>query len=79
MNTLAHQQVSPIRNIVKDPRYGRNSELPGEDPFLTAQYAINYVKGCQQVSNKPGGKPFPKMLAYLKHYTACKSDERKEI
>ena len=34
----------PNINIVKDPRYGRNSEVPGEDPFVTAQYAVNYVQ-----------------------------------
>ena len=27
----------PNINVVKDPRYGRNSELPGEDPVLTAE------------------------------------------
>ena len=25
----------PNLNIIRDPRYGRNSELPGEDPMLT--------------------------------------------
>ena len=55
----------PKINLVKDPRYGRNSELPGEDPFLSGSYATSYVQGMQQVS---GGQQ--KMLAYLKHYTA---------
>ena len=27
--------AGPNINMVKDPRYGRNSELAGEDPFLT--------------------------------------------
>ena len=44
--------------------------MPGEDPFLSGQYAINYIRGCQQVSKNPQDKPFPKMLSYLKHYTA---------
>ena len=30
------------------------------------EYAVHYVQGCQQVSNKTGDKPFPKMLSYLK-------------
>ena len=55
----------PNINLVKDPRYGRNSELPGEDPFLSGSYATSFVQGMQQLS---GGQQ--KMLAYLKHYTA---------
>ena len=29
------------------PRYGRNSELPGEDPMLTAEYGIAVVNAMQ--------------------------------
>ena len=60
----------PNINVVKDPRYGRNSELPGEDPVLTGEYAVNYVKGMQQTKTGKGGKPVLKMLSSLKHYTA---------
>ena len=60
----------PNINVVKDPRYGRNSELPGEDPVLTAEYAVSYVQGMQQVKAGKGGKPVMKMLSSLKHYTA---------
>jgi len=56
----------PNMNIVRDPRFGRNSELPGEDPLLTGSYATEYVKGQQQRD----AKGFLKMRAYLKHYTA---------
>ena len=55
----------PNINTIKDPRYGRNSELPSEDPFLSGQYAVHYVRGMQQVSSG-----HLKMLSYLKHYTA---------
>lgn len=60
----------PNINVIKDPRYGRNSELPGEDPVLTAEYAVNYVQGMQQIKVGKGGKPVMKMLSSLKHYTA---------
>ena len=60
----------PNINVIKDPRYGRNSELPGEDPVLTGEYAVNYVKGMQQTKTGKGGKPVLKMLSSLKHYTA---------
>ena len=58
----------PNINLVKDPRYGRNSELPGEDPFLSGSYAVEYLRGLQQVSN--GTRHHLKVLAYVKHYTA---------
>lgn len=61
----------PNINLVKDPRYGRNSELPGEDPLLSGTYAAHYVQGMQQTApGKLSGRPQLKMLAYLKHYTA---------
>lgn len=56
----------PNINTVKDPRYGRNSELPSEDPFLSGTYAAEYTAGMQQRDKKG----FLKMLAYAKHYTA---------
>ena len=41
-----------------------------EDPVLTGEYAVNYVKGMQQTKTGKGGKPVLKMLSSLKHYTA---------
>ncbi|XP_046550191.1 probable beta-D-xylosidase 2 [Haliotis rubra] len=38
---------SPVINIVRDPRWGRNQETYGEDPFLTGVLAANFVKGLQ--------------------------------
>ncbi|XP_046550186.1 probable beta-D-xylosidase 2 [Haliotis rubra] len=38
---------SPVINIVRDPRWGRNQETYGEDPFLTGVFAANFVKGLQ--------------------------------
>eukprot|EP00977_Amphora_coffeiformis_P012848 scaffold3255_cov158-Amphora_coffeaeformis.AAC.7 len=47
-------------NDTLDPRWGRNQEVPGEDPFLTSRFAIQYVKGLQQVhyeDAQPGHQP----------------------
>lgn len=33
----------PNLNMIRDPRYGRNSELPSEDPFLTAGEKVDDV------------------------------------
>ena len=65
-NKVALSAYGPNVNLVKDPRYGRNSELPGEDPYLSGEYAAAYVQGLQQP--QPGGEL--KILAMLKHYTA---------
>jgi hypothetical protein len=49
-------------------RFGRVSELPGEDPVLTGAYAVEMVRGMQQ------GESYPRYLkvgAALKHFTAC--------
>mmetsp|Transcript_412 Transcript_412/g.589 ORF Transcript_412/g.589 Transcript_412/m.589 type:complete len:766 (-) Transcript_412:179-2476(-) len=56
----------PNINILRDPRFGRASELPGEDPFLNGAYAAEYVKGMQQVDENG----YHKMNSYLKHFTA---------
>lgn len=56
----------PNMNQPRDPRFGRTSELPGEDPYLSGQYATNMVRGMQE----PDTSGRPKILAYLKHFTA---------
>jgi beta-glucosidase len=38
---------SPNVNIFRDPRWGRGQETYGEDPFLTAQLGVAYVRGLQ--------------------------------
>ena len=38
--------------------------------MLTAEYATSYVGGMQQTKTGKNGKPYLKMLSYLKHYTA---------
>jgi beta-glucosidase-like glycosyl hydrolase len=56
----------PNINLARDPRWGRNSEVPSEDPFLTGSYAVGYVQGMQ-VGDDP---KYLKMIAGLKHYAA---------
>jgi beta-glucosidase-like glycosyl hydrolase len=57
----------PNINQQRDPRYGRSSELPGEDPYLAGQYAASMVRGMQEPTDLHGR---PKVLAYLKHFAA---------
>jgi beta-D-xylosidase 4 len=42
---------SPTINMQRDPRWGRNQEVPGEDPYLTSQYAIAFVNGLQSMDD----------------------------
>ena len=38
---------SPNVNIFRDPRWGRGHETYGEDPYLTGQMGVQFVKGLQ--------------------------------
>lgn len=63
---LGFTGFGPNINIARDPRFGRNSELPGEDPLLTGTYAAQYLHGLQQEDDNG----FVRMISYLKHFTA---------
>ncbi|KAG8147654.1 hypothetical protein E2320_022631, partial [Naja naja] len=52
---------SPVLNIMRHPLWGRNQETYGEDPFLTTQLGIAFVKGLQ------GDHP-----RYIKANAGCK-------
>ena len=32
---------------MRDPRWGRNIETAGEDPFASGEYAVNFVQGFE--------------------------------
>jgi beta-glucosidase len=53
---------SPNINIFRDPRWGRGQETYGEDPFLTGQLAVHFIRGIQ------GDDPdHPRAIATPKH------------
>jgi beta-glucosidase len=53
---------SPNINIFRDPRWGRGQETYGEDPFLTGQLAVRFIRGIQ------GDDPdHPRAIATPKH------------
>jgi len=54
---------SPNINIFRDPRWGRGQETYGEDPYLTGQMAVQFIKGLQ--GNNP---KYFKVIATAKHY-----------
>lgn len=61
---------SPNINIFRDPRWGRGQETYGEDPFLTGQLGIGFVRGLQ------GSDPrYLKTVATVKHFAVHSGPE----
>ncbi len=56
---------SPTINMSRDPRWGRAEETYGEDPFLAARLAQNFIRGMQ--GNDP---KYLKTVSTVKHF-AC--------
>jgi len=62
---------APVINLAREPRWARNIETPGEDPYLTGEYAEYYTKGMQQDPGAPGQLM---ASACCKHYVANSMD-----
>ena len=61
---------SPNINIFRDPRWGRGHETYGEDPYLTGQMGLQFVRGLQ------GDDPdYLKVVATAKHYAVHSGPE----
>ena len=56
---------SPTVNMARDPRWGRTPETYGEDPYLTGQIGLAFVRGLQ--GNNPR---YIKCIATPKHFAA---------
>lgn len=61
---------SPNINIFRDPRWGRGQETYGEDPYLTAQMGIAFVKGMQGDDSH-----YLKTVATSKHFAVHSGPE----
>lgn len=61
---------SPNINIFRDPRWGRGMETYGEDPFLTGEIGVQFVKGLQ--GNDPR---YLKTIATPKHFAVHSGPE----
>jgi beta-glucosidase len=62
----AHQALTPVVDVARDPRWGRTEETFGEDPYLTTRLSVASVKGLQ------GDATFDEkehVIATLKHMT----------
>ncbi|MFD6680187.1 MULTISPECIES: beta-xylosidase/alpha-l-arabinosidase [Micromonospora] len=48
MRTLGvHQGLSPVLDVIRDPRWGRVDECIAEDPYLVGTIGTSYVRGLQ--------------------------------
>jgi beta-xylosidase len=63
----AHQALTPVVDVARDPRWGRVEETFGEDPFLNTQLGIAAVRGFQGDRKFRGKK---NLIATLKHFAA---------
>ncbi|MDR2467135.1 MAG: glycoside hydrolase family 3 C-terminal domain-containing protein [Prevotellaceae bacterium] len=61
---------TPNINLFRDPRWGRGQETYGEDPYLTGELAVPFVKGLQ------GDHPqYLKLVATVKHFAVHSGPE----
>ena len=65
---------SPTINVARDPRWGRTLETPGEDPDMVGRYAVQFVRGLQdidghEITEDPNTRPL-KVSSCCKHYAA---------
>ena len=61
---------APNINIFRDPRWGRGHETYGEDPYLTAQLGLAFIRGMQ------GPDPDrPNVIATPKHFAVHSGPE----
>ena len=61
---------TPNINIFRDPRWGRGMETYGEDPFLTGELGVAYIKGLQGDDPK-----YLKLVATAKHFAVHSGPE----
>jgi beta-glucosidase len=67
--TGSHQGLSPVLDVVRDPRWGRTEETYGEDPHLVAQMGVAFVRGLQGETLRDG------VVATAKHFVGYGASE----
>ena len=65
----AHQGLSPVLDVCRDPRWGRLEETYGEDPYLVVQMGIAFVRGLQ------GDELADGVVATAKHFVGYGASE----
>ena len=65
----AHQGLSPVLDVCRDPRWGRTEETFGEDPHLVASMGVAFVRGLQSGDLRQG------VIATAKHFVGYAASE----
>ncbi len=65
----AHQGLSPVLDVCRDPRWGRTEETFGEDPYLVARMGVAFVRGLQGEDLRQG------VIATAKHFVGYAASE----
>jgi beta-glucosidase len=65
----AHQGLSPVLDVCRDPRWGRTEETFGEDPHLVARMGAAFVRGLQGEDLRDG------VIATAKHFVGYAASE----
>jgi beta-glucosidase len=63
---------APMVDVGREPRWGRNEESYGEDPFLDGSLAVAIVKGLQGDNAR-----YIQVAATLKHFVANNNEEHR--
>src|SRR5579862_1011650 len=63
----AHQALTPVVDVARDPRWGRVEETYGEDPWLVSRMGIAAVRGFQGDGSFRDKR---RVIATLKHFAA---------
>jgi len=63
----AHQALTPVVDVARDPRWGRVEETYGEDPYLVSRMGIAAIRGFQGDGTFRDGR---RLIATLKHFAA---------
>jgi len=63
----AHQALTPVVDVAREPRWGRVEETYGEDPYLVSRMAIAAVRGFQ---GDAAFRDKTRVMATLKHFAA---------
>ncbi|WP_036930756.1 glycoside hydrolase family 3 N-terminal domain-containing protein [Prevotella sp. 10(H)] len=63
------QALSPLFDLIRDPRYGRNEECYAEDPYLVGIMGSAFVRGMQGSPEQTKvGIPAGKLMCTAKHF-----------
>jgi beta-glucosidase len=65
----AHQGLSPVLDICRDPRWGRLEETYGEDPYLVSRMGVEFIRGLQGDDLRTG------VVATAKHFVGYGASE----